>query len=239
MIIPRTGPRSVLCIVGMGGGRYGYGHILRMLHLKKNLEKKNIDLNIQTSSSYQHTDSRVVLIDKRDKAFPRTLTKKKQHVLIALDNRGYGREQADIVWDSLPHPEMSAHEFKNTFRKFLLPDYLAKQAPKVGQACLRYLPRVRPNRRSFSHTSNAGLLKAQAVYLSQMKHEKKEVVTYFGQGLFEAIYLGKRVSLVDISSYHQSLSRWFIHKWSGLQDAQLYFDGKGMERLARLIADIV
>ncbi len=227
-----------LCVVGYGCG-YGHGHILRMLGLQKNLKGYGIKLNIFKSFKDVNVPYQIIVLDKRNVSFPNKIIMNKKKILIAVDNLGLGRQQADIVWDTLPNMAMNTHELKTSLFRLLLPDYLTQKRSKAQQSSLRYLPRYQAHPKHILAGDKFKMvsLKSQMIYINQMMR-RKQIYTYFGQSLFEAIYLGKEIKLYHISPYHRMLALWFVQKWSGLQKTNFHLDGKGMQRLAKLISNL-
>ena len=210
-----------------------------MLGLKENLKNYGIKLNIFTAFKKSDMSSQIIVLDKRDVGFPNEMIMNKKNILIAVDNLGFGRQQADIVWDTLPHMTMNTRELKISLRRLLLPDCLTCKQSKAEQANLCYSPRYQAHSKVVLAGGKSKIvsLKNQIIYINQMMR-KKQIYTYFGQSLFEAIYLGKEIKLYHISPYHKRLASWFMKKWSGFQKINFYLDGQGTKRFAKLISSL-
>ncbi len=228
--------KTVICIIGVGE-TYGYGHFFRILSLQKSLRQNGITLKIISSPQKDYIKKQIVILDKRDSGFPPWMLKEKKNTLITLDNQGLGRQQAHIVWDTLPHPTMNGYEFKQTLRRVMLPNILNQNKSKANQANIKYLPRYNLHDQSILKSPKQISIKSQSAHIDHMIRQDK-VYTYFGQTLFEAIYLGKEIHLYSISPYHKILSIFFMRRWSGLKKPNLYLDGGGVERLTTLILSL-
>ena len=264
-----------LCLTGVKK-EFGLGHLTRMIHLKNALLNVGSDIEIFTEVSYfkkklreltqnqkQNQEPIKILLDRRDAAFPNELLEQKEnYILIAVDNRGEGRVQADFIWDALPHSDMNMTEFKKSLRKVMLPLYLTKKKSQVRRSVIEitdfkdeYIKedtesdplfvnlvqggacaderRCLPLAKRVGENKYNSFIEQQEKYMIQM-NQQEAVYTYFGQTLFEAIYLGKKIYLYDISPYHLALTRSFIEKWSNIKP-EYYLDGKGISRLVQLI----
>ncbi len=227
IIRPYLKHSKILCLTASGNG-FGTGHFRRMQYVQKELEKKMVSMDICTNlreTSKRILDYSIILLDKRDDSFPDFILKQYPDIKkIVLDNKGMGREQADVIWDTLPHPEMNIHQFKNSLRKMILPEHITKKSSKANLSKIHY---------SHSILFNKSSTKKKALHLKV----KEEV--YFGQKLFEAIYMGKEIQLYNIGTYHRYLSTYFMNIWKNLKHPNLYLDGNGRNRLAEYILDLL
>lgn len=236
------------------GGEYGLGHYNRMSHLRDHLEKLKIKSDLVLLDDWDSEKGRleqkglenykVVALDSRDDQFPEMLSgqKRKYTYFIAVDNRGGGRGQSDIVWDTLPHPEMEKDEMKRILKNCILsPDIFEKRASPEKAV----ISRVKKDEVENESLECDLYYKPRQTTLlpSPQFHEllinAKSVATYFGQTFFEALYLGKSIYLYDVSDYHAQLSDVFLKEWKEYPDIIRSFDGQGLHRLAVLIKSIL
>jgi len=206
----------------------GYGHHTRMGLLRESLLEENISTEINyfhDSLTIKDQKTKIVLLDNRDSAFPDDILKRKV-IKIAIDNRGFGRNQADFCWDVLPHFSMSHSEFLNSLKRILLPKSVSQIKPASKSAIIKKIT---------SHKKDNSAQKLP--HSSFIKHLKNtlEIECYYGQTFFEALYLGKKISLYDISPYHKKLSDWFIERWNQLPLNEREIDGSGLDRLKSFI----
>jgi hypothetical protein len=233
------------------GGIYGTGHFNRMRLLKNHLEKMNITCEIVSGKSMATGigSRKVVLLDSRDDEFPgEVMTQKKDdHYFIAIDNRGEGRRQCDLVWDTLPHMNMTENELKTALKNCILDpniyERLARPAKsKIIRTTLENIE-AEKNKIDLIQYAEKDREKMNEPTNETQFHEKlihsKKIATYFGQTFFEALYLGKEIYLYDISDYHKQLSDWFTGRWNRQPDLNEIFDGQGLHRLAVLIRSIL
>ena len=195
---------------------YGTGHYLRMLELQRYLYKHNIDMDIYIDKDYNSlniTSYKVVILDKRDDDFPDIILAHKNLYKIAIDNRGNGRTNANLSWDTLPHPKMTDMEFKTSLQKIIFTENFMKKKSKANQAKIIY------------HNLHP------MINYKKSKITNKQNYTYFGQYFFEMIYQGKTIYLYNISLYHRYLSNYFITKWKGISHPLFYINGYGLNKL--------
>ena len=222
-----------------------------MLNLKNRLQRHNIETEIihtWPDHSVNLDDHSAFILDKRDAPFPEEIIQRDVK-RIAMDNRGMGRCQAHLDIDTLPHYNMSIHEFKQALSHIMIPEFLGKKPSKILHCRLKYFPGKKPVKKDFRSNykeSNISInkktgqqhLDMQLEYLSRLERSEP-LYTYFGQTLFEAIYLGRRISLYDVSPYHRRLSRWFFRRWNALPSPAFYFDGKGLWRVSQKIYEFL
>ncbi|MDH4200816.1 MAG: hypothetical protein OEV66_10600 [Spirochaetia bacterium] len=236
-----------ILLVTNKGGAYGMGHFYRMNLLSEHLKKMKIASDIALGSELKSISGnyKLIILDSRDDNFPEILMnqKSKYNYYVALDNRGEGRKQCDIVWDTLPHFEMNLTELKNVLKNCILD-------PEIFQI------KGRPDKAKIIKTTaeevESGKLEIDLIQkplssrdpLAPNEFHKRlieshKVATYYGQTFFEALYLGKEIYLFDISEYHKRLSDWFIPNWEAQPEIVHFFDGQGLHRLAVLARSIV
>ena len=238
---------KLIALIGSEEG-YGYGHFYRILNLKDLLSYYEVETKIifaWPDESIDLADGWVFLLDKRDVGFPKEIIQKKIK-RIALDNRGAGRSQAHLNIDTLPHFDMDLHEFKYSLRHVMLPKFLRRKPSRVNEARIKYLlpSRLKLKRWDGSKTEgDEGLrnmtsekrhIELQFEHLRNLE-DQKVIFTYFGQTLFEGIYMGKKIFMYDISAYHRRLSQYFFRIWSAFTLPGFYFDGKGLLRVCERV----
>ena len=211
-----------------------------MLNLGNKLRSYGIETRVISEwpdDSIDINEYSAFILDKRDSSFPQEIIQKKIK-RIALDNRGAGRSQAHLRIDTLPHYDMNMYEFKQTLKHVMLPCVLEQKASRVFISRLKFLsplklPATRHTRADHREWGRLSL-DLQAKHLKKLENMEC-VIVYFGQTLFEAIYLGKKIFLYDISPHHGRLSKYFLVRWNSLLSRVLYFDGKGLERVSEKI----
>lgn len=213
----------------------GSGHSLRLHQLALALKRHQVTVAkwllggeaIPPFSGY-----RVVLLDCRDSAFPDWALKSRA-TKIALDNRGPGRLQADIAYDALPHFAMSDSEYSRALSAVLLHPWLTQKPPRVSDANFVWCHSAE------EAYAAAGWHKLQRRLspLQFLQHlaDCAAVPCYFGQTLFEACYLGKKIALYAFSDYHQQLAQDFLHRLEKSPNILSALDGQGLNRLCQLI----
>ncbi len=230
---------GVLIITGEAA-KYGSGHSMRMHEVALELKKRKIDVQKLCIAADSAVDVplpfSVVILDRRDTAFNPPLLDL-QVAKIAVDNRGAGRNEADTVADLLPHPEMDKKEYAAALGNIIL-------SPEISA-----LPsRTAASRITLHNTAEEAIAAADFVpgkerlspreFIRQLAASQRPAL-YFGQALFEALYLGLDVQLYPVSEYHKKLavdlfSRQLIEP--GLLAA---LDGKGLGRFTDLVQNIL
>ncbi len=209
------------------------GHIRRMQYLQMTLYKHNINMLI-CSNQQNVTRGDIYILDRRDTSFGEDIMQQDNTLRIAVDNQGIGRQQAHILWDTLPHPSMNIHEFKQSLRHMLLPDLLTRQSSRANLSCIEHVISYRHMVTS-SCSNDSNLTSIRQLSSPQYNQSNNDTAqyyyTYFGQTLFERLYQGKNIYLTDISKYHRQLSTYFLCRWKNLCHHTLYLDGRGNERL--------
>ncbi|MDH4261944.1 MAG: hypothetical protein OEV78_02745 [Spirochaetia bacterium] len=231
-------------IITNKGENYGTGHFNRSNLLKRHLEKMNIacDLLMGKNIPKEIASYQLVLLDSRDDEFPIEIIEKKNYYLMAMDNRGTGRKQCDLIWDTLPHINMNDDELKTSLKNCILDPVIYECTPMTTKS--KIIRTLIENIESNSEIDLIQYAQKERIELSkELFHIKliksNKIGTYFGQTFFEALYLGKEIYLYDISEYHKQLSDWFTAKWNELPDLHDIFDGQGLHRLAILIRSIL
>ena len=223
---------------------HGYGHISRCGTLQKYLQDTGrtsqlITGNLSfTAPAEIDSGSYLIILDARDIEFPEWAFQK-NITRIAFDNRGPGRSQADYVFDLLPHFAMNDSEFSNSLRNIILPYFYKMHKNKVSKSSLQLVRQTDASRtRRKIYSSAMHPYRMSSISVMQKIQAVRQVQLYFGQTLFEALFLGADVKLYSISEIHYKLAQDFFRRWRGLPTPQLYFDGSGAARMAQAIMDI-
>ena len=221
-----------------GSGHYKRGKIIIEL-LRNNGYKCDLVEN-QAADDNTYFNYKTILLDKRDDSFPKSVkNKKKKQFLVTLDNRGSGRSEADLFIDTLPHIHMNQNEIAQSLKHCILPPQITREICRskfakitlINDAQLRILDNNVFIHRPHSANMHPDKTNDEEFRLALIKNDI--VATYFGQTLFEAIYLGKQIYLYSISPYHSQLAEKFLSVCDKEQLQDL--DGKGAERVAALI----
>lgn len=254
---------DVLIITG-SGPRLGSGHLKRMQVLNNILKDNRINTQLVNwagnqklnLNSYQKK-TRVVVLDRRDtRISDLNLQKKSEHTFILIDNRNEDRKKTGVVFDTLPHFEMPDEEFNRSLDNFLLnpvyENYQARPAPVPVFTDVKYVDNdlilyskidklMNPvfHNRVFClpHPTLKFRLNLSAEDLAKKITGSSFIITYFGQTLFEALYLGKPVAIYSISPYHTKLSRFFIDKYNSLSLNTRPIKANGYKNLIALIKE--
>lgn len=227
---------SVLIITG-NTHTYGTGHALRMRSVALELRKKKITVQLLTASPDADLQlplpAPVVILDRRDTAFnPGLLTA--DTIKIAVDNRGQGREQADIVADLLPHYSMSKKEYADALSAVILHPAIAAMPALSGHAEIT-LHESRDEALQHADFPHNTARLSPAAFRDALAVSERPAL-YFGQALFEALYLGKSVQLYPVSDYHKKLAV-DLYSRRLLEPALLSaLDGRGLPRFVDIVA---
>jgi len=230
------------------GGIYGTGHHNRMCLLKERLQETGITAEVVFSRDLAGIADLppVVLLDSRDDEFPAAALQRKTagHYFIAVDNRGRGRGQGDITWDTLPHMQMNEAELQISLKNCILdpvivnagalPETSAKTS-KIWQMSLKEIEALTEPVDLIQYASNLRASLDKAEFHRRLVHSKR-IATYYGQTFFEALFLGREIYLYDISDYHKELADWFTKRWNDKPELARVLDGGGLNRLAAFIA---
>lgn len=235
---------TLFYVAGSGGG-YGSGHLRRGEIIVEALCLEGVKCVLMKSgeSPSGGIEPDVVVLDSRDDKFPGWLRgfSKKKIVLVAVDNRGAGRDEADVVWDALPHFSMDGVEFRRAIQNCILPGVIRREEAGAINSSIRILSK-----------KDAFAMEAEDCLIHYPPGERKNVpssdfqaqllgasivITYFGQTFFEALYLGKTIILYSISEYHRLLADAFVHSWSADSKIPFLLDGLGVERFVQMVQD--
>lgn len=226
---------GVLIITG-DAAKYGSGHGMRMHTLALELKKRKIDVQKVTLAPDEPLvvplRFAVAILDRRDTAFnPPVLHM--PVVKIAVDNRGAGRAEADQIADLLPHPEMNKKEYSAALGNIILSREITS-LPSRAAASLITLHNSPEEAFAAADFVPAKTRLAPAEFLRQLAAAARPAL-YFGQSLFEALYLGLHVQLYPVSEYHKKLAVDLFSRQLIEPDLLSALDGKGLERLTDLV----
>ncbi|MDH5716125.1 MAG: hypothetical protein OEZ22_00635 [Spirochaetia bacterium] len=229
--------------------KHGNGHITRMKILQNALKLKNVKSKIKIWENQEIKDFnnyKIVILDNRDSHFPENILLKKNIIKIAVDNRGIGRKQADYIRDILPHFKMKNNEIRESLKNIILPDYFINVKNQILEAQLFHVKTFLNGKKNqnIENKQFVSIKINQEKRLSPKKFQQllknsSIVCCYFGQTLFEALYLGKKICLHDISEYHAKLSDWFCNFWQKAEDDKKLLDGLGTERFVNFITSLL
>lgn len=227
---------SVLIITG-NTHTYGTGHALRMRSVALELRKKKITVQLITASPDAELQlplpAPVVILDRRDTGFnPGLLTT--DTIKIAVDNRGPGREQADIVADLLPHYSMSKQEYADALRSVILHPAITA-LPQATDSADITLHETREDAIAVADFPTSKTRLSPADYRSALAACERPAL-YFGQALFEALYLGKSVQLYPVSDYHKKLAVDLYSRRLLEPTLLSALDGRGLPRFVDIVA---
>lgn len=219
--------------------KFGSGHTMRMHAVALELKKRKIDVQKLCVSPGQKVEVplafSVAILDRRDTAFNPPLLElpvKK----IAVDNRGDGRLEADIVADLLPHPEMDKAEYAAALRSVILPPEITAQPCQAATARIT-LHNSKEEALAASDFSPGGARLSPQQFIRQLSQAARPAL-YFGQSLFEALYLGLDVQLYPVSDYHKKLAVDLFSRQLIEPDLLSALDGKGLGRFTDLVQNI-
>jgi hypothetical protein len=202
------------------------------------LELKRHGVTVQKAVLAEGEDARpplryeAAILDRRDTAFPGFVFVS-DAVRIAIDNRGAGRREADIVYDALPHTAMSHSEYEAALAAVILPRYVTTQPCRSATAKISLRPDASAARALADFAPGAGRLSPQQFFAQMQLAER--IACYFGQTLFEACYLGKQVQLYPVSDYHAALAEDLVQRVQVRPQLLSALDGHGVNRLCQVI----
>lgn len=239
-------------IVFVQGKNEGNGHFLRMNLLANSIKKKHPKAQVALhnfENKKKLNGAEILVCDIRDY----TLTEEVLNLyklVIFLDNRNKNRNSNKnyVYADTLPHYNMTIHEYKNSLRYFLADEYFfsgvlsRKKSGKIFveknfSSVVKY--RRQGNNRRLGKQNMLQLplsfvgytLRLPKKKFLQKLETKQNFVGYFGQSMLEALLLQKNVFLYPVSKYHAKLSHSFARRWNASKMNLLYLDNKGIERL--------
>jgi hypothetical protein len=220
---------------------FGTGHIQRCNEIILELIKKSNFLHTPSMQYLENSIDKpadILVLDCRDEAFPKENIK--SSTKITIDNRGIGRTQADLIWDTLPHMDMNLEEICISLQNCIIPKDIRAHAcqsetgkiirePSLQIAQKKYLE-------GFIHHNNPEVVIDN--FREKIIHSNP-IITYYGLTMFEALYLGKTVVVYDISDYHQRLADWWYRIWNNSLDVRQSLDGLGVDRFIHKISSFI
>jgi len=219
---------GILIITG-DSARYGTGHETRMHQVALALKKRKIDVQkicIDPDEALAvPLPYALAILDRRDTGFNPPLADLPVRK-IAVDNRGQGRDQANHAIDLLPHLSMNRQEYSAALKHVILPPWVTETPARSAEA------------RITLHSSREEAVAAadfipgpnrlpERQFIGQLRQAKKPAL-YFGQALFEAIYLGLDVQLYPVSEYHKKLAVDLFSRYLIEPDLLAAVDGSGL-----------
>lgn len=227
--------KTVLLITGPAS-EYGSGHEMRMHTLALELKRHRLTVQKLVLGEKEEADLPLeyaaVILDRRDTGFPKSVLNTSA-IRIALDNRGSGRMQAHTSYDALPHPAMDDTQYRTALSAVLLPAHVAAIPGLAAKAGIQ----LHSDRNSAFAAADfprfSGRMSPRQFTESMRRAER--VACYFGQTMFEAIYLGKKVELYPVSEYHSELAEDFSARLARHKDLLSALDGSGTQRLRQFI----
>ena len=247
--------KRILFIAGYLGF-YGRGHYIRAVRLKRYLKDKNIQVDIfqynssKTNQKINMQKYYLIILDVRDTPFP-SFIQNLSIPIIVLDNRGSDREKANVIWDTLPHFDMSYEDLQTSIQNILIPLelilYVQKNTTVKRSASKVYCSKdgkdtneieLWKEHQIFNHLR----FSQNSKYYSEKKYMNKllqseAIFTYFGQSAFEAIFLGIYIVLFPITPYHKKLNEFLVDIYRKPFFANCFL-GNGYERLISKITEI-
>lgn len=227
--------KSVLIITGEAE-HFGSGHIMRMRLVALELKKHKIPTQLVITGSETMPNIplpyAVVILDRRDTGF-NTPVLESRATRIAVDNRGLGRKQAELVADLLPHFSMNATEYKHALAQVLLSPAITQYPAATQMARIKLCE----DRETAFLTADFPPQKERLSphEFAARLHACERPALYFGQALFEALYLGKQVQLYPVSEYHEKLAVDLYSRTLIEPDLLSALDGQGLKRFTDLI----
>ncbi len=227
--------KTVLIITGPET-EFGSGHEMRMHTLSLELKRHKVTVQKVVLSAGEDAapplDYQVAILDRRDTAFPPSVLKSNA-IRIALDNRGLGRQQAHASYDALPHPAMTDSEYRAALSAVVLPAHVTSLPCRAAEAKVT-LHSDESSARSAANFPLLSLRLSPRQFAESMQMSQR-IACYFGQAMFEAIYLGKSVELYPVSDYHRKLAEDFALRLARKPDLLSALDGAGAIRLRQFI----
>lgn len=227
--------KSIVIITG-ATHTYGTGHAMRMRTVALELKKKKIPVQLATLSPEEILElplpASVVILDRRDTQFNASVLQSTS-IKIAVDNRGLGREQADIVADLLPHSSMSKQEYTNALRAVALHNDITALPSATGKANIT----LHETREAAMQHADfpLGNERLSPVAFRAALAACERPALYFGQALFEALYLGKAVQLYPVSEYHKKLAVDLYSRRLLEPELLSALDGRGLSRFVEIV----
>ncbi|MFZ5627912.1 MAG: hypothetical protein ACOY5B_02205 [Spirochaetota bacterium] len=231
--------KTVLIITG-SENEYGSGHEMRMHALALELKRHKVTVQKLVLSDGESADPPLAydlaILDRRDTAFPGFVVSSGAR-RIAIDNRGRGRAEADLVYDALPHTAMNDGEYSAALAAVVLPRHVSVHECRSGAATVSLYADAATARANADFPPATGRLSPQEFTAQMLKAER--IACYFGQTLFEACYLGKQVQLYPVSDYHAELAEDFVRRLGQTPGLLSSLDGRGLDRLCQQVLRVL
>lgn len=227
--------KTVLIITGPES-EFGSGHEMRMHALALELKRHKVTVEKIVLSEGEEPKLPLaydaVILDRRDTAFPKSILQANA-LRIALDNRGAGRREAHARYDALPHPTMDDAEYHLALSAVLLPAHVTSLPCRSAEAKVR----LHADKSSAYAVADFPLISARLSprQFTESMQRAESVACYFGQAMFEAIYLGKKVELYPVSEYHRELAEDFVRRLERQNSLLAAVGGAGLSRLRQFI----
>lgn len=231
--------KSVLIITGPTE-KYGTGHAVRMHALALELKKHKITVqhlvatpSVVVAAPLPYS---LVVLDRRDTDF--NAEKDGKNVpRVALDNRGPARQSADYVLDLLPHFDMNRREYSDALKHLILrPDITA--FPCASASARITLHNTAEEAAEVADFYPGVQRFAPREFSEKLKNCRKPAL-YFGQTLFEAIYLGLDVQLYPVTDYHKRLAVDLFARQLIENNLLALVDGLGLSRVTEELIRIL
>jgi hypothetical protein len=219
---------GILVITG-DNARYGSGHETRMHQVALALKKRKIEVQ---KVCIEHGEilatplpCSLVILDRRDTGFNPPLADLPV-LKIAVDNRGQGRDQAHHAIDLLPHLSMNRQEYSAALKHVILPSWVTETPARSAGARIT-LHSTREEAAAAADFIPGPNRLPEREFIGQLRRVKKPAL-YFGQALFEAVYLGLDVQLYPVSEYHKKLAVDLFSRYLIEPDLLAAVDGSGL-----------
>lgn len=221
-----TGPEQI----------FGSGHEARMHALALALKRHKITVQKlilgEDETATLPLEFSLAILDRRDTAFPDNVLATGA-LRVALDNRGRGRTQASLAYDALPHHLMSDKEYRSALTAVILPGHITRLPCRAAEAKLT-LYSDRASAMSTADFPPQGERLSPQQFTDAMEKAQRPAC-YFGQALFEAIYLGKDIRLYPITPYHHELAANLVSRSKANPTLLTAVDGSGLNLFSEAI----
>lgn len=227
-ITKNTQQKKIFILYG-NTDEYGSGHYERMKILYVKIQVWGYNVEIGHTLPKEIDEYYALIIDHRDLVIPSEWRHLK---ILLLDNLGTDRQKYPYM-DTLPNLENQQKEIsflatsilnyhKQCINKNIVLIYSGDLSSEKVEQLDRWIVQTFPDETSIIRIGSAeSKLKQIQIYprLSKKQYIKyiaqsKYYITYFGQGLWEALYLQKRVFTYSIGEYHQKLSEKMQEEYS-------------------------
>ena len=217
---------------------YGSGHYERCKYIYLKLLAKGYKVTLGSKVPENNTSYSLVIIDHRDIEVPKQFLGSK---ILLIDNMGPDSKKYPLYY-ALPHPHISIEE---SLKNLLLPQLLDLfQSTESSNGILvyggilqkelcTYLDEYILNLsggRKITRVGGVPSGRSEVKYIKRLRRtefykllaKSEFYFSYFGQSIFEAIYLETKVFTYSISEYHSSLSHYLMEKIGCIYVGDLY-----------------